>query len=171
MAPKTKKPKRTNKPSPLERMMEAFAIVDLDASRQISREEFAKAMETVGIHPELAEKIFNKFDPDNSGELDSQEFFTYAAKGAGDIKDLMNKALDAAEDLEAGIEKTKEIFRSWDADGNGTISKQELERVLIMLNPSFKKTDINKMFKSADKNKDGVIDYEEFVEWLAKKGK
>mmetsp|Transcript_66163 Transcript_66163/g.132757 ORF Transcript_66163/g.132757 Transcript_66163/m.132757 type:complete len:98 (-) Transcript_66163:10-303(-) len=90
MPPKGKKPKRTNKPSPLERMKEAFELVNLDADANISLEEFMKAMQTIGISEQVAEKLFQRFDADNTGYLDKEEFFAYAAKGRGGVRACLN---------------------------------------------------------------------------------
>mmetsp|Transcript_72817 Transcript_72817/g.152052 ORF Transcript_72817/g.152052 Transcript_72817/m.152052 type:complete len:173 (-) Transcript_72817:258-776(-) len=163
MAPRAKKPKRTNKPSPLERMKEAFELVNLDTDSLISRSEFQRAMEAIGIEHEHSEQVFRRFDPDNSGFLDKEEFFAFAAKGAGEVKALFKPGeFDDDED----VERIVETFKKWDKDGDGFISKEELERVLIILNPSFTKKELNMIFKEADKNKDGKIDYEEFTRWL-----
>eukprot|EP00927_Polykrikos_kofoidii_P007645 TRINITY_DN13143_c0_g1_i3.p1 TRINITY_DN13143_c0_g1~~TRINITY_DN13143_c0_g1_i3.p1 ORF type:complete len:193 (-),score=52.95 TRINITY_DN13143_c0_g1_i3:23-601(-) len=164
MPPKAKRPKRTNKPSPLERMMEAFQIVNSDGDELISRAEFMQAMQSIGVDEGTAGKVFSRFDPDENGVLDKSEFFAYAAKGAGEIKDIVKKI--AANDEDG--DKVQEVFQQWDVDGDGTISSQELERVLILLDPSFTKASLTKIIKAADKNGDGVIDYAEFVDWLTK---
>mmetsp|Transcript_129427 Transcript_129427/g.414855 ORF Transcript_129427/g.414855 Transcript_129427/m.414855 type:complete len:174 (-) Transcript_129427:80-601(-) len=169
MPPKgPKKPKRTNKPSPLQRMQEAFGLVDKDANSLISREEFVQAMEAVGIPQDKALKLFARFDPDGSGELDNEEFFAFAAKGCGEVKGLFKPGeFDDEED----VEKIVGVFKKWDTDGDGVISLEELERVLIILNPSFTKKDLMMIFKQADANKDGKIDYHEFTAWLKDSGK
>lgn len=163
MAPKSKKPKRTNKPSPLDRMKEAFALVNLDCDKAISREEFVTAMAAIGIDAATAAQLFNRFDPDGNGQLDPEEFFAYAAKGSGEVRSLIRKGVP---DGDEAIDKVVEVFRSWDRDGDGMISKEELERVLIVLNPSFTKKEMTAIMKQADKNGDGMIDYEEFADWL-----
>lgn len=165
MAPKPKKPKRTNKPSPLERMYEAFKIVNLDTDGLISREEFKKAMHAIGIDEHTADNLFNRFDPDGSGQLDQDEFFAYAAKGGGEVRSLIKKG--HLEQVDEEADRVRDIFHLWDSDGNGFITKDELERVLVVLNPSFTKKEFTKMMKAADKNGDGEIDYQEFVDWLS----
>mmetsp|Transcript_120947 Transcript_120947/g.170169 ORF Transcript_120947/g.170169 Transcript_120947/m.170169 type:complete len:170 (+) Transcript_120947:45-554(+) len=165
MAPKEKKKKRTNKPSPLERMHEAFAMMNLDEDANISKDEFLKAMESVGIVGSQAESLFKRFDPDGSGLLDKQEFFTYAAKGTADLRALLRRSTSDGEDPAEAI---LQAFQAWDADQDGTISKAELERVLVVLNPSFTKKDMNKLLKGMDQNGDGIVDYEEFADWLCK---
>mmetsp|Transcript_13818 Transcript_13818/g.26345 ORF Transcript_13818/g.26345 Transcript_13818/m.26345 type:complete len:172 (+) Transcript_13818:58-573(+) len=163
MAPKAKKPKRTNKPSPLDRMKEAFELVDLDTNQEVTKTEFLNAMKGIGIDKSIAEGLFNRFDPDGNGVLDREEFFAYCAKGSGEVRSLIRKGVPESDDA---VDKVVEIFRAWDRDGDGTISKDELERVLIVLNPSFTKKDLTNIMKAADKNNDGVIDYEEFADWL-----
>lgn len=56
------------------------------------------------------------------------------------------------------------VFREWDANGDGQISKQELEIVLGKLGIS--RPVIDSMFVEADVNKDGWIDFVEFCNWL-----
>mmetsp|Transcript_112044 Transcript_112044/g.311926 ORF Transcript_112044/g.311926 Transcript_112044/m.311926 type:complete len:177 (+) Transcript_112044:78-608(+) len=162
---KGKKPKRSSRPSPLERMREAFELVNLDADATISREEFRVAMQGIGIGMETADQLFQRFDTDNTGELDKEEFFAYAAKGSGEVRSLIRKGV-IDEDQDPALDKVIEVFKAWDRDGDGTIGRAELERVLIVLNPTFTKKEMDKFMKAADRNGDGVIDYQEFTDWL-----
>mmetsp|Transcript_11558 Transcript_11558/g.21902 ORF Transcript_11558/g.21902 Transcript_11558/m.21902 type:complete len:170 (+) Transcript_11558:62-571(+) len=163
MAPKEKKKKRTNKPSPMERMQEAFALMNLDSDTNISKDEFLKAMQSVGIVGPEAESLFKRFDPDGSGLLDKQEFFAYAAKGTADLRALLRRSTADGEDQSESI---LQAFQAWDTNQDGTISKAELERVLVVLNPSFTKKDMAKLLKGMDQNGDGEVDYQEFADWL-----
>jgi len=73
-------------------------------------------------------------------------------------------------DPDAGEQQTANLlsqFRSWDDDGSGTITKVELSHVLRKLNPEFSEGDMDELFSAADLNKDGLIDYKEFVSWLS----
>lgn len=67
-----------------------------------------------------------------------------------------------------GRDHMKEVFKQWDLDNNGSIEKDELRRVLKALIPNFADRDLNELLRAIDKNSDGVIDYEEFCEWIAK---
>ncbi|CAE7833302.1 CML10 [Symbiodinium microadriaticum] len=138
-----------------------FAMMNLDEDANISKDEFLKAMESVGIVGSQAESLFKRFDPDGSGLLDKQEF-------------AMPFRLQL---WEVGCGSSRQAFQAWDADQDGTISKAELERVLVVLNPSFTKKDMNKLLKGMDQNGDGIVDYEEilqinvpqeFADWLCK---
>eukprot|EP00927_Polykrikos_kofoidii_P050741 TRINITY_DN44623_c0_g1_i1.p1 TRINITY_DN44623_c0_g1~~TRINITY_DN44623_c0_g1_i1.p1 ORF type:complete len:464 (-),score=67.77 TRINITY_DN44623_c0_g1_i1:209-1600(-) len=57
------------------------------------------------------------------------------------------------------------IFKTWDQDGNGKISREELGSVMREL-CSFDDDDLQMLLDEADTNKDGCIDYDEFVSWL-----
>merc|ERR550532_3696253 len=104
--------------------------------------------------------------------LDRDEFFAYAAKGSGEIRTLLKRGvLEETTEEDAQLDKVVEVFKAWDTDGDGHISRKELERIFITLNPSFTKKELDSVMKAADKNGDGMIDYTEFADWLKDSGK
>jgi len=62
--------------------------------------------------------------------------------------------------------KVRQVFKEWDTDGNGVISRQELASVFRALLPSFTEEDIDTVFAAADADRDGGISYEDFIRWL-----
>lgn len=62
--------------------------------------------------------------------------------------------------------KIKEIFVKWDLDKSGGIEEEELAAIMNELNPCMTKDIAKRLFTVADVNKDGVIDYDELVEFL-----
>ena len=54
----------------------------------------------------------------------------------------------------------------FDKDGNGQISRDELREVMTQLGEKMNEEDINEMIEDADKNGDGMINYEEFVAYM-----
>eukprot|EP00929_Paragymnodinium_shiwhaense_P034861 TRINITY_DN18917_c0_g1_i1.p1 TRINITY_DN18917_c0_g1~~TRINITY_DN18917_c0_g1_i1.p1 ORF type:complete len:422 (-),score=101.97 TRINITY_DN18917_c0_g1_i1:112-1377(-) len=65
-----------------------------------------------------------------------------------------------------GAENVKDIFKEWDKDGNGKISRKEMSVVFARLCPKMSPDDMNRLFKAMDKDKSGAVDYEEFVAFL-----
>mmetsp|Transcript_13716 Transcript_13716/g.34765 ORF Transcript_13716/g.34765 Transcript_13716/m.34765 type:complete len:504 (-) Transcript_13716:120-1631(-) len=63
-------------------------------------------------------------------------------------------------------EKLKATFREFDKDHNGYITRDELAEVLRKLG-SIDPGDIDDLLAEADTNKNGVIEIDEFVEWLS----
>ena len=54
----------------------------------------------------------------------------------------------------------------FDMDGNGTIDRDELRNVMKQLGEKLSEEDIEEMIQEADKNGDGLIDYDEFVKYM-----
>jgi len=79
------------------------------------------------------------------------------------------------------MEKVRGVFEDWATDSSvasdsalgGTkaagmaISKEALSAKLRCLRPSMTDEDVDHIFETADANKDGRIDYTEFVEWFS----
>merc|ERR1712166_212874 len=57
----------------------------------------------------------------------------------------------------------KELFSIGDANGAGVLTKTELRNLLQLCGFEFSDQEINKFISEADTDKDGVINYEEFV--------
>ena len=100
-------------------------------------------------------KLLRGFDQNGDGTIDLKEFMTIIESGSK--KDIIHKALIQR----SGIRKS---FRKYDTDGNGLITRDEFRKVVedkyqARLNPK----QIDELLKLADVNKDGRIDYEEFV--------
>eukprot|EP00927_Polykrikos_kofoidii_P018835 TRINITY_DN18778_c0_g1_i1.p1 TRINITY_DN18778_c0_g1~~TRINITY_DN18778_c0_g1_i1.p1 ORF type:complete len:1143 (+),score=210.58 TRINITY_DN18778_c0_g1_i1:104-3430(+) len=64
------------------------------------------------------------------------------------------------------VEHMKEAFQAWDNDGSGSIESAELRRVLKALDPDFSERDISKLIRQIDANGNGMVDFNEFCEWV-----
>jgi len=62
--------------------------------------------------------------------------------------------------------KVTEVFAKADTNNSGMISEDELVAVFANLNPSITEEVAKKLFRLADSNHDGQVDYEEFCLWL-----
>jgi len=82
-----------------------------------------------------------------------------AARGGGLASSIatVNESLELKDGVLAA-------FRQWDTTGSGGILLPEMKKVLLAL--GVPEGDVPKIFSLADCNKDGIIDYEEFVSWL-----
>lgn len=60
-----------------------------------------------------------------------------------------------------------QIFMDADTDGNGTIERDELQKVMkALFGDAWTDEMLDSMFAAADADQDGVVDYDEFVAWL-----
>lgn len=66
----------------------------------------------------------------------------------------------------SGAADVKAVFDARDTDGSGLISRVELETLLVELNPGLTAEQINLILVDVDVNKDGSVNYSEFVDWL-----
>lgn len=111
-------------------------------------------------NPEVfCEHVFRSFDTDHSGSIEFKEFLV---------------AIDITSKDSHPVEKLNWAFRLYDIDGNGTIEKGEMENIIKAIskllgeNVSHTQTTpaerTRLIFQKVDKNGDGVISKEEFVE-------
>mmetsp|Transcript_79966 Transcript_79966/g.180383 ORF Transcript_79966/g.180383 Transcript_79966/m.180383 type:complete len:230 (+) Transcript_79966:108-797(+) len=64
------------------------------------------------------------------------------------------------------LEDVRQVFRTWDKDGNGMISRKEFSGIIMRLSPDIAEQDLEALFEAADSNSDGRLNYEEFFAWL-----
>ena len=62
-------------------------------------------------------------------------------------------------------------FKVFDADKSGSISRDELHKIMTTLGEPLTESEVNEMMAEADKDKDGTINYSEFVNGLMGKKK
>ena len=80
--------------------------------------------------------------------------------GEIDLREFAQQMLDHFGTLEAQEMAVKEAFQRLDKDGNGYIDRHELRFIMSKLGESPGEEDICEMFRLADLNGDGLIDYE-----------
>ena len=64
------------------------------------------------------------------------------------------------------VKKMRAIFRKYDTDGDGTISRTHLEEILRKLVPGISQLDLDLVFRKIDKNFNNLVEYDEFVNLL-----
>jgi calcium-dependent protein kinase len=99
-------------------------------------------------------QMMETMDVDNNGEIDYMEFVA-ASMSAYQMSHGLTPAAS-----KAWQKRVRIVFDKIDEDGNGYITSQELTK---MMGDS---EEVQQLIKDADKNGDGVIDYQEFLEIL-----
>jgi len=135
---------------------DVFALFDKDSSGTITAQELGEIMKSLGQNPSDSElqDMINEVDVDHSGSIDFEEFLKMMSTTV--------KAQDFAHE-------TRAAFNVFDKDGSGTISADELRQVMKSLGENLTDEEIDEMIREADKDKNGTIDYEEFVQLLSPK--
>jgi len=124
----------------------------------ISTKELGKVLRMLGQNPseqELQEMV-DEVDEDGSGTIDFDEF-----------TQMMSKQL-AAEALEQIPERPEkelaEAFRIFDKNCDGYLDFDEIKAVLDGCGEKFEEWEIKTFIAEGDKNDDGKMDYEEWID-------
>merc|ERR1719240_1468388 len=119
-----------------------------------SLKEFA-GMGKLKKAPKELEELLKNIDNDGSGEIDYMEF----------IAATMDRQKYVQEDV------CWQAFKTFDLDGSGTITKDEMMQVFrsgaVSDVISMPASEVDKLIQEADLNGDGEIDFEEFMAMIA----
>jgi len=141
----------------------AFDIFVTDSEDgTITTKELGKVMRMLGQSPSETElrEMIEDVDEDGSGTIDFEEFCM-----------MMFRQLQAegeAEDAKP-IRDEKELaeaFRLFDLNRDGLIDWDELKEAMVGTGENIEKWEIDEMMHDGDKNQDGVLDYEEWVNMM-----
>ncbi|CAD8206046.1 unnamed protein product [Paramecium pentaurelia] len=137
----------------LEDLQKSFQILDKNKDGVLSKAElvegYTKVLKSKEQAEEYVEKIISKLDKNQSGVIEFNEFLMAAIN----------------EEKIISIKKVEQAFKIFDSDGDGFISRQEIEEVMGELN-----TDVWKLFlNETDGNNDGKISQEEFSKLILNK--
>uniref|UniRef100_A0A0D9ZP69 non-specific serine/threonine protein kinase n=1 Tax=Oryza glumipatula TaxID=40148 RepID=A0A0D9ZP69_9ORYZ len=140
-------------PEEIKGLKQMFNNMDTDRSGTITVEELKVGLTKLGSRISEAEvqKLMEAVDVDKSGSIDYSEFLTA----------MINKhKLEKEEDL-------LRAFQHFDKDNSGYITRDELEQAMAEYGMG-DEANIKQVLDEVDKDKDGRIDYEEFVEMMRK---
>ncbi|XP_048729308.1 calmodulin-A-like isoform X2 [Ostrea edulis] len=132
-----------------------FKTFDKNNDKYLSKEELGKAMRILGLDVTRGDVLeaMKVLDKNGNGRIEYKEFSAFMKK------ELAKKPSEA--DKEASI---RAAFKIFDRDGNGLIDGKELKYAMQNLGEKLTDKELADMMKEADTDKDGKIDYEEFVQ-------
>lgn len=138
----------------IKRLFRRFKKLDTDNSGALSVQEFLAIPELE--HNPLVRRVVETFDSDSSGEVDFEEFIT---------------ALSIFATMQNEKKKFEFTFKMYDCDHDGFISNKDLFQVLKAmvggnLNDVQLQQLVDRTIIKGDKDKDGKLNYEEFVEMI-----
>merc|ERR1711934_789032 len=113
--------------------------------------DMGTVLRSLGQNPTEAElaALMEEVDKDKSGTIEFEEFI-----------DLMARTNKTHEQME---EEIKNAFLTFDADGSGFITREELVETLTTMGDPVDEETINGMIAEADLDGDGKINYAEFT--------
>jgi len=132
---------------------EAFDEFDKDGSGSISTKELLGVMRSMGQNPTEDEvlELVMEVDLNGDGTIDFPEFLQMMKKKSNEQEHL--------DDL-------REAFKMFDRNKDGYIDLNELKKVTSLIGTTLTSADLCKFMSEADKDGNGKIDYEEFVDMM-----
>ncbi|XP_062067424.1 calmodulin-like protein 3 [Lepus europaeus] len=143
-------------PEQVAEFKQAFSRFDKNGDGTINIEELGAVMQLLGkkLSEEELKALIARVDKDGDGAISFQEFLAEMVrmmKGGGSEQDL------------------REAFRAFDLNGDGHISVEELKQVMSKLGEKLSHEELNAMIQEADTDKDGKVNYEEFMHIFTQK--
>ncbi|XP_058079618.1 probable calcium-binding protein CML25 [Magnolia sinica] len=138
-----------SKRTQVDELQHVFQKFDANGDGKISWSELGSIMSNLG-HPaseEELQRMVREVDSDGDGFIDLNEFIELNTTGV---------------DSSAVLEDLRNAFLIFDLDGNGSISPEELQRVLRSLGDESSMAECRKMIRGVDCDGNGLIDFEEF---------
>lgn len=137
----------------LEQFKEAFQMFDVDGGGSIDSSELGDLMASVGqvVSPEELAQMIAAADADGTGDIDFTEFAV-----------LMAHRMH----ITSSPNMLKQAFKIFDHNGDGTISKAEIRKLMVNLGEKVTASDVDAMVAGIDQNGDGQIDMHEFRDVL-----
>lgn len=134
----------------IKELKDAFALFDVDGNGMISTKELGDVLKSMGVNPTRAElmDMISEVDTDQNGEIDFDEFCLMMAK----------RMVSETED-----EEIVKAFKMFDRRGVGFITADDFRTVMTSLGDKLSEDEAEAIIHEADRNGDGIIDYEEFV--------
>merc|ERR1711981_768283 len=128
-----------------------FNLFDKKRTGAIPIGDMGTVLRSLGQNPTEAElqALMDEVDADKSGTIDFEEFVNMMSR--------TNKSNEQMED------EIKTAFLTFDADGSGYITKEELIETLTTMGDPVDEETIVGMIAEADLDGDGKINYDEFT--------
>ena len=142
-----------------EEYKEIFEMFDKDKKGTISASDISKILKNFGNPKSVkeVEEMINDMDT-SSGDtnLNYEEFLML-------IKEQIQK------DDENDLDNVLNAFKAFDKDNDGKITNSEFKYLLSTLDGMLTDEEIDMIFKESDLDNDGLLDYEDFINFWSKK--
>ena len=137
----------------LEEYQEIFDSYDVNGNGVIDKKEMEAVLERLG-QPATSKQIQKVFDElgSTNQQITFDEFIEFIKKYH------LSKNKNSTDEIIGA-------FQVFDKNHNGVLSLSEFKHILMNLGQKFTEEEVNEIFNESDLNKNGNLDYKEFVEF------
>jgi Ca2+-binding EF-hand superfamily protein len=127
------------------KLKEVFDVFDYDGSGQISIEELVNTIKALNLEAQAEQILAIVNAAGVSGEFDFGTFL--------DIFGFSGETSEAS---------LQTVFEAFDTTGSGSFGPEEFEKVAASVGENLSSAEVDQMIEYADRDRDGVINFEEF---------
>ena len=133
-----------------------FEKNDSNKDGNVNSLELANILRAININvsDEEIKQIIEEIDLEGNGEINYEDFVSIVNRREKDVDN---------------VEEVLKAFKVFDKEGNGLININDLKHIMLNVGNNFSETEINDILYEADFDKDGCINYEEFIRSLLTK--
>ncbi|KAI8810980.1 hypothetical protein BJ742DRAFT_799397 [Cladochytrium replicatum] len=131
---------------------ETFAQFDRNGSGEIDAKELGTLLKRMGQNPSEAVRLLGPDDADRDGKISKVEYRRIFAR-------VMHAPLELSKDT------LLQMFQSYDKNGDGLLTADELRKVILGLtnDKSITPETVDELLAKADRNGDGKLNIDEFA--------
>ena len=145
-----------------------FDMYDKGRLGSISGSDLVKCIRQVGFNPtqHRVVEILNNLDEDGPSGRTFYESRQVDADTQVGFYEFVHITYIVEQEEQDLVDILFLAFRFLDADGNGTLSKEEFESVMTSVGDALTKEEVDKTFKYFDADGNGEIEYHEFLQFF-----
>lgn len=129
------------------KLKEVFDVFDYDGSGNVSTEELINTIRALNLEAQAGQILAIVNNAGHQGDIDFAAFLDIFGFGG----DSNNETT------------LQTVFEAFDTTGSGAFGPEEFEKVAASVGEHFSSSEVDQMIDYADKDRDGAINYEEFV--------
>ncbi|XP_034483868.1 calcium-binding protein E63-1 isoform X2 [Drosophila innubila] len=152
----------------------AFDLLDRNRDGRVTANELQFMLKNLGINvrDEIIHDLIREASHSGNGLINEAEFLQWVGRIQAlrddqqqhdDSASTASKPVDEADDV---TEDLIAAFRVFDRDGNGFITRDELQTAMEMIGEPLNEQQLEQLLTIADLDQDGRINYEEFTRLL-----
>ncbi|XP_058988196.1 calcium-binding protein E63-1 isoform X3 [Musca domestica] len=151
----------------------AFDLLDRNRDGRVTANELQFMLKNLGINvrDEIINDLIREASHSGNGLINEAEFLQWVGRIQA-LRDEQHQQQQQEEnaskpdELDDVTQDLIAAFRVFDRDGNGFITRDELQTAMEMIGEPLTETQLTQLLAIADLDQDGRIDYEEFTKLL-----